>query len=176
MESEKVFKVVRIFDPAVRWSDGPAEGMTDVRAYARERDFSAIVTAPGDRAVVYHTKRLRASQMRDVEGYSAEPSKRWLAFQVGVSVIETRDGKVVSPSRGAWTDSEMEAHGVEFADVEDIGSVILQRSRLPKDLPASFVAPPSSARASAVWLSRTAAPSPSDAPSSKADPEGPSGT
>lgn len=167
---EKSFPVVRLFDRAVRWSDGKKDGCTDARAYGETRDFDLIVLEPGKRAMVFHTKRLLRSQMRDVEGLGTEPVKREVAFAYGVESVEMPDGRVIRPKGDRWTSEEMDAEGFDFPTVEDIGAIVVQRSRLPFGWPGSFVAPPSSARASALLLFPTAVRSQADAPKSKSEP------
>lgn len=174
--SEKSFPIVRIFDRAIRWSNGKKDGHTDVQRYGETRDPSLLVEIPGMRPVTFHTRRLTRSQMRDLEGLSTEPLKREVAFAYGVTAIDRADQRTVRPTGDRWTSEEMDAEGLDFASVEDVGAVILQRSRLPFDWPAYFVAPPSSARASALLLFPTAGQSPADAPPSSSAPAAPSGT
>lgn len=153
----KITKVVRLFDTAVRWTDGPSASGTDARAYAASRDFELVKAVEGQRPMVFHTRRLRRSQIRDIECMSADPFKRESAFAVGVDMVDMPDGQVMRPARERWTDDELDRF--DFVDIEDIGSVVLARSRLPFGSPASFAAPPSSAVALAALLYPTAAPS-----------------
>jgi hypothetical protein len=163
----QTFKVVRIFDPAIRWSEGAKDGHTDVREYAKTRVFDSLIAVEGQRPMVFHTTRLRRSVTRDIECMSAEPHKRERAFAIGVSLVEI-DGAPVKPAGDTWTEKELDIF--DFVDIEDVGNVVLERSRLPKDSPASYGGSHSSAVASVVLLSRIAAQNQSDAGSGSKPP------
>jgi len=170
----EIFKVVRPFDPAIRWSQAPADGAADVIAYMTRRELGPVLECviDGKRPVVFHTRRLRRAEMRDVEGLPTEQAKHEAAFACGVVMVETDHGEVLRPARERWTAEELDRH-FHFADVEDIGSVIVTRSRIPFGLSVSYAAPRSSAAASGALLFPSAARSPAAAPPSSSAPAGP---
>lgn len=165
----QVTKVVRIFDRAIAWSDGPKDGCTDVRAYAKTRDFESLRVKPGARPMVFHTRRLRRAETRDVMTHAAAEHRHESAFALGVTMIDLPDGGTMRPTRERWSDDDLDR--LEFVDIEDVGAFVLQRSRLPLDFAGPFVAPPSSSAAMAALLYPYAAPSPAAAPSDNSKPE-----
>jgi len=108
---------------------------------------------------------------RDVSSAPTPELQNQYAFMCGVEFVEMPDGNVLRPARERWTEDELDAF--DFVDVDDIGKVVLQRSRLPFGSPAYFVAPHSSAVALAALLFRSAAPSRPAAPPSSSEPAAP---
>ncbi len=168
----ETLRVVCPWDPAIAWPDERRAQEKQASAYHRERDFAALRFTEGTRPRVFVTRRLRRSEMRDVSCMSSEPYQHEAGFVMGVSRVEMPDGSTLRPANGSrWTEDELDAH-FDHAAINDIGSVVVQRSRIPLGLPASFVEPHSSVAALVAFLSQSAERSRRDADPSKRPLEG----
>jgi hypothetical protein len=169
-------RVVRAWDPAILWPDDRKAQEKQAQTYHRERVFESLKFLPGARPMVFVTRRLRRSEMRDVECMTSMPYRYEAGFVIGVERVEMPDGSVKRPANGKrWTEDELDEH-FDNPTVNDIGSVVVERSNCPLDLKPRFVEPPSSLDALAAWLYRSAAQSPVDASQSKSAPAEQSGT
>lgn len=146
----KTKRICTIWDPGVRWSMRDGDGGVDAKVYARDRDESIIESTPGGRPTWFITKRLRRSEMVLIEDTYGDAARRAAAFSCGVVAIERPDGQTIKPSAKRWTSEELDEL-CEHAEVEEIGMVVLSRSRVPLDWPAAYALPPSSLDA---WASQ----------------------
>lgn len=170
----EILRVVVPWDAALLWPSEVNEREDAWRAYNAERDFTALKIKEGARAEVFTTRRLRASEMADVDGVYGASAQARVAFAVGVKEVLSPTGETHRPASGRWTDDEMERFG--YAAQVDVGTVIVRRSRLPLGLRVSYVLPPSSVAASVAYhfpyvaQSRTAADPSKSAPAEASGP------
>lgn len=169
-------RVVVPWDPAILWpADGTARRQ-QASKYHAERDMSALKMVEGLRPRIFHTRRLRRSEMRDVSCMSSEAFQDEAGFVIGVTHIELADGRTARPANGErWSEADLDLWDLDYPTVTDIGRTIVQRSRIPLGLRVIYVEPHSSVDALVAWLSRSAALNPPDASPSKSDPAAPLG-
>lgn len=175
----ELMKVVRVFDPAIQFFDLETKSGVKILDWAEERDFDKLVFRPGTRPRVYHCAPLRRSQMRWVEGADNEWTARDRAFAMAVRKIEREDGSTWEPAgvhqQQFLAISEAEMDEMHTTDVQDIGGVVLTRSRIPFGLAVSYPVPPSSRAVLDAALSRFVARSLAAARQTKSGPAEPSG-
>lgn len=183
MEHRKTIEVVRLYDQAIDWRAMKAapEPCDEVR-YAVDRDVSRLLYRPGTRPIVFRAKRLtRAAMLGLVARATTDDERRVRAFQAGVVEIEFADGNVWRPEGAAragylaMDDGDLDAleeRGIAWADLIEVGAIILTRSELPFGCAASYQAPRSSVAAWAALSRRSAEPSPTDAGRSNTGSEG----
>jgi hypothetical protein len=168
-------KLVVPWDPAVLWPHDPDEASKAWKAYNNGRAFETLAFKEGSKPTVFTTRRLRSSEMVDVDSHGTDEMRWRVAFMVGVVDVLTPEGERVRPASGSrWTSDEIETFG--YAAHNDIGKVIATRSRLPLGLRANYVLPPSSVAASVAFHFPPAEPSPPGVGPSKSPPADPSGT
>lgn len=170
----EVLKAVVPWDPAIIWPNEKEAREKAWKDYNGDRVFERLSFKEGTRPQTFTTRRLRSSEMADVDSIDGEPRRYRVAFACGVKEVLTPAGETLRPASGRWTEDEMERFG--YAAHNDIGAVILTRSRLPLGLPVSFVLPPTSVAALVAFHFPSAAPSQDGADPSKRPPAEPSGT
>lgn len=174
------FKTARFYDPAIQpWDPSKKKG-TMLVDWARERDMTKLVTWPGKDPVVFVCRRLTRSQMLFVSRAADEVTQIDRAFALGVVEVQ-RPGE--APWRPAGSDkrdffamSEAEIETFEFCDIQEIGGVILTRSRVPFDLSPVYPVQPSSLAVLDAVISRFVARNLSGAYPSKNELEAPPGS
>ncbi len=151
----EAFEVVCRFDEAI-----DAEAMTsDDRDRFRETgDVSALKFLDGERPTVWHCRRLRTSEMRDVHSQSSDAGKYEAAFARGLMRVE---GKRNGEARESWTRpvegkplNDRALDGFDPADVLEVGAAIYGRSVLGKGRPAAWPQPATSRLAVAALVFR----------------------
>jgi hypothetical protein len=180
MEHRKTFDVVRFYDEAIDWD---RSGCKPVE-YAEAREYEKLAFHEGQRPIVFRFQRLsRRVLLNVISRATNEAEERHRAFQCGVVEVVGRDGSVWKPgkvSRPDYTmmsESDLDALeqvlGVEFQDMQEIGGVVLTRSRVPFASEPRYPVLHSSV---AVWVAvsrRSAAQSPTAAAQSSTSREGP---
>lgn len=168
-----LLKTIRIYDPALDWA-----AKTKLLDWAVERDVEKAELVPGKRPRVYHFQRLTRSQLLFVEKADHEVTARDRAFALGVRRIDMEDGTSWEPIGVGRADfaaiSEAELDTLEPCDIQDVGGVVLTKSRVPFGFPVSLPVPPSSRAVLEGALSRYAERSQTDAPQTKSGPAAPS--
>lgn len=168
-----LLKTARIYDPAIRLWDGRSG--VRLESWLREgREVEKLELRPGARLRVYHFERLTRPQMLFVEKADHDVTARDRAFALGVRRIDREDGTTWEPSgvngQGFFGISEAELDAMEFPDIQEIGGVVLARSRVPFGCEVSYPVPPSSLAVLDGVLSRFAARSRADAAPSRSEP------
>jgi hypothetical protein len=167
-----VFEVIRIYDPAVDAADSES-----ILEYAQNRDVERLALEPAGAPVRYRCSRLTRSQYLDYVDRAETTSARAVrAFACGVVSIDG-GGQNYNAERSATKKaiSESELDAFDLADLIEIGSVILTRSLLPKNLSGGYQLPPTSLAALGVQMvarSLSAEPSPIVAAESSTQQEG----
>lgn len=141
--SSDTFQVVRVYDPAID-HDTPEDAW---RKFLNERDHSGLVYFDGKKPVVFHCRPLSIDERRQLRSCATEEDKHEAAFARGVVRVERHvhpDGDARDFYRPTDTgakarpipDSMLALFGEE--DVQEIGAVVLARSFLARDRPASY--------------------------------------
>lgn len=153
--ADESFKVVCRYDEAL-----DAEAMTsDERDRFRETgDVDALKYLDGEQPTVWHCRRLRTSEMRDVHSQSTDAGRYEAAFARGLMRVE---GKRVDGGRESWTRpvegkplNDRALDGFDPADVLEVGAAIYGRSVLGKGRPAAWPQPATSRLAVAALVFR----------------------
>jgi hypothetical protein len=113
-----------------------------------------------------------------VEKADHEVVARDRAFALGVRRIDREDGTSWTPPGvdrpGYFGIPEAELDAFDYADIQEIGGVVLTRSRVPFGSSVSYPVPPSSLAVLDGVLSRFAERSPPAAAPTRSEPEAPS--
>jgi hypothetical protein len=166
----ETFDVVRIYDPAIRLA-GP--GATNITKYATSRDGAELVLVPGREATVFRCVRLKRSKMLLVDEAEVDAVARDRAFAYGCVEIRVPGRDPITPAGDFWTAEELEE--LDYPDIQEVGMVVLARSRVPFDFAVRYPVLPTSLAVLRSAVSRSAAPSPGDAspkPSAPAEASG----
>lgn len=138
----ETFPVVRWYDPAFREA---GVDFAAAKRYAKSRDPKDLPQLPpgATQPITFHCRDLTRDQLFDfVELAGNQNRKHGRAFAAGVvRVTGGRFGEAPGwmpegadrSGYQAMTDSELDALGVAFADILDVGSIIYLRSVSPKD-------------------------------------------
>jgi len=157
MTTESLSVVAR-YDEAIDY-----ESMSDEeqRRYIETRDISLLKAMPGEKPAVFHVRRLRTSEMRNV---NAQPNEK-LGWEVAfrIALVRGDDIRFTDGSRGAYVrpsdkmlnDGQLDRFAP--ADVIEVGSFIVEWSNLGKGRPAVWQLPATSERALAALGSLRAA-------------------
>jgi hypothetical protein len=154
-----VFKAIRIYDPAIDWSDDTG---TPFERYAKERDDKLLVLKPGMKPVVFSCTSPTRSMVKWIEQSTTEVESFDRAFRACVRRIEYPDGASWAPAgvdtHGFVAMTEDEVHRFSRADVKEIGRIIWERRENPRDCVGGYTLQPSSQRplAAAMLLCRSA--------------------
>lgn len=174
------FPTVRIYDPAIQPWDHIRKTGTKLVDWGRERDMAKLVTYPGATPVVFHCRRLTRSQMLFVSKAPDEVTQHDRAFALGVIGVDRPEQPPWKPAgvgaRDYFAMSEAELESFEFTDIQEIGGVILTRSRVPLDLSPVYPVQPSSLAVLDAVVSRFVARSLADAAQNKTAPGAPPGS
>lgn len=155
MEHRKTFDVVRFYDPAIDWRSTPVEPVD----YARDRDLTKLVMRAGCEPILFRYQRLTRRQWLSwVSRASSDEERHVRAFSAGVCEVVI-DGRVWRPGDAdrpdfvAMSEADLDqlesAYGIGYADLQEIGSVVLTRSQLPFGFAPRYPVLPSSV---AVWV------------------------
>lgn len=153
--ADESFTVVCRYDEAI-----DAEAMTsDDRDRFRETgDVAALKFLDGERPTIWHCRRLRTSEMRDVHSASGDAGKYEAAFCRGLMRVES---KRVDGGREQWTRpvegkplNDRALDTFDPADVLEVGAAIYGRSVLGKGRPAAWPQPATSRLAVAALVYR----------------------
>lgn len=142
-----------------------------IMEYAESRDETLVRALPGEKITWFHVRRLRSSEFIQVKQASSDAEQYQRAFAIGVTKIENfaeTGSRTVLPEytpdgqgqRGQgrisfFTDEQMDRISPAF--IEEIGSVVWQRSFLAHMPEVSYQPPPSFRRVLATRLHRVAA-------------------
>jgi hypothetical protein len=170
----ELFRTVCLWDEAIVWEGEGLDREAHAKSFRDDRDLTKVKFAEGKRPCVFTLRRLRRTEMRDVSTMQSDAYQAEAGFSIGVTQVEMPDGSVHRPVGSRWTEKELDAF--DNATVTDIGTVVVQRSRLPLGLRVSYVAPHSSVVALAARLFHGAGQSRTDAGQSKSPPAEPLGT
>lgn len=137
----KTYRVVCLHDPAVDWD------ACDVGEYANSRDANALKFKAGARPRWFEFKRLSRSDMLHIAAYASasDEHRRDAAFARGIVRIEHPDGGAVSGPLG-----EDDLNALEHSAIQEIGEIVLERSRVPLAFAPTYVPLPMSR---AAWVS-----------------------
>lgn len=163
------FDVIRLFDPAILWV-GP--NATNLAKFAKSRDRADLTFVPGKEPVVYRCRRLRRSRMLLVDESVSMAAAEDRAFAHGVLEIRVPGRAPAKPAGDSWTAEEMEL--LEWADIREVGSVVMARSRVPFDSSPRYPVLRSSLDVWDAAVSLCAEPSQGSASPRPSAPEGPS--
>lgn len=142
------FEAVRIYDPAIEPFD-PATGKgTRIGDYCEWRDPAMLAIRPGMTPIRFVFRRLTRGERRTVEAGSGDFMQHELAFRFGIRRIVRADGSVWTPERLDRPDysgmTEAEIDTWDATDLDEIGAVVLTRSRVPFDFAPRYRLRPSS--------------------------------
>jgi hypothetical protein len=174
MDQVREFEAIRIYDPAIEPFDPATERGTRIADYAEWRDPKMLALWPGKRPVTFFFRRLTRAERRLVEASAGDFEKHEQAFRYGIRRVVRADGSAWTPERighptyFGMTEEELDVW--DPTDIDEIGGVVLTRSRVPFDFAPRYRLRPSSLCVwEAVVASLSAAPSPPAAePSSNA--------
>lgn len=140
--------IISRFDEAI---DYEAMGDDALAAYRETRDCALLAILHDQKPTVFHARRLRTTEMRDVNAQPADSLRYELAFRkalVRVDHMRASDG-----SRSAWVRpsdkplNDAQVDQFSNADVQEVGSYIVAWSNLGKGRPAAWPLPATSALA-----------------------------
>ena len=166
---------IRLYDPAIDWSDGatPIE-------WAVSRDPRALRLRAGKTPIVFHCARLSRRVYAWITESPSESERLFRAFRAGVRRVQRPDGAWTPQGADAlgyvaMTDDEADVYGI--ADQQEIGGLIIERSLLPFDCAGGYTLRPSSllVRAAALRASLSAGQSQGQPPGTASEPAASSG-
>lgn len=155
--AEESFTVVCRYDEAI-----DAEAMTsDERDHYRETgDMSALKFLDGERPALWHCRRLRTSEMREVYAAPNDSARYEAAFARGLVKVENMRVGDSRQTLGRPSDKPLNDKALDMydpADVLEVGAAIYGRSILGKGRPAAWPLPATSRLAVAALVYRRVA-------------------
>lgn len=138
------FTVVARYDEAI---DALAMTSDDRDGYRETFDIALLKYVEGERPTLWHCRRLRVSEMRDVLAQPHDSGKFEASFCRGLVRV---DGLRTEGGRQAWTkptDKPLTDKLLDIfdpADVQEVGAAIFGRSHLGKGRPAAWPLPATS--------------------------------
>ncbi len=152
--ADESFTVVCRYDEAI-----DAEAMTsEERDQFRETgDVAALKFLSGEKPALWHCRRLRTSEMRDVHAQPNDAGKYEAAFARGLVRVENLRVGSERQSMGRPSDKPLNDRaldGYDPGDVLEVGAAIYGRSVLGKGRPAAWPQPATSRLAVAALVVR----------------------
>lgn len=137
------------FDEAV---DYESMSEAELSVYRESRDASLLKRIPGETPTVFHARRLRTSEMSQVNALPAVELRYELCFRK--ALVRVDDLRGPDGSRSTWTRpnpdkplNDAQIDKFTNAEVQEVGSYIYDWSNVGKGRPAAWQLPATSARA-----------------------------